>query len=576
MELESELNTFLASDEKTFLLRGKWGVGKTTAVENWLRTIKSEEINWKPIRLSLFGISDVNELNTRLIRESSLLGKIGKYSNKLGVEVSAEYYAGLSFSLGGLFDVLAEENFKREQKKNKRKITKYLIILDDIERKDFHLSLDEVFGFIDQINPNRSKIIAITNSDYFQNDLDFYHFKEKVFNREFYLDKPTLALKKKLFGKDSLFEKLSIADIDNLRTILRCKKCVELSELKDDSVGLIRLNAVVRALDSIDNGKFGKEVAMRHYLEDAERLLKMSDSSKPFNKEKEEQDYISKHKDFTKGDYFAEFFEDKEPFNCIANRNEFLSTIYQLVDGLKYELIKDIGIEFSNSPYPRFHLDLDFGEFKKGNAEYINKVLGELDNSLNSEIEEASLFYELCKVGYYLSLSPKIEEVTSRFEKVSSRIIKHLSKRMIEAQYWWGDKIEAFYLSNFVGKQEAYEPYLKLLNKEVLKDVFERFATVDAFPNAESRDRVIAIFHFAHYDPNKNETEFADLVKSLVYTYIERLAQNADYLTYAFDFLYETQFDRKKIKAIIDERLANNIPDKIKTRLDYLNRQYFN
>ena len=380
MELESELNTFLASDEKTFLLRGKWGVGKTTAVENWLRTIKSEEINWKPIRLSLFGISDVNELNTRLIRESSLLGKIGKYSNKLGVEVSAEYYAGLSFSLGGLFDVLAEENFKREQKKNKRKITKYLIILDDIERKDFHLSLDEVFGFIDQINPNRSKIIAITNSDYFQNDLDFYYFKEKVFNREFYLDKPTLILKKQLFGNDSLFDKLGIVDIDNLRTILRCKKFIELSKISDDSVGLIRLHAVVRALDSIDNGKFGKEVTMRHYLEDAERLLKVSDSSKPFDKEKEEQDYISKHKDFTKGDYFAEFFEDKDPFGCIANRNEFLSTTYQVVDGLKYESIKDIEIEYLSSPYPRFRLDLDLGEFKNGNVEYITKILDEFDN----------------------------------------------------------------------------------------------------------------------------------------------------------------------------------------------------
>ena len=123
---------------------------------------------------------------------------------------------------------------------------------------------------------------------------------------------------------------------------------------------------------------------------------------------------------------------------------------------------------------------------------------------------------------------------------------------------------------------KVYEPYLKLLNKEVLKDVFERFATVDAFPNAESRDRVIAIFHFADYDPNKNEAEFADFVKSLVYTYIERLAQDDDYLTYAFDFLYDTQFDRTKIKTIIDERIRNNIPEKIKTRLDYLNRKYFN
>lgn len=471
---------------------------------------------------------------------------------------------------------MAEENFKKEQKKNKRKITKYLIILDDIERKDFNLSLDEVFGFIDQINPNRSKIIAITNSDYFQNGLDFYHFKEKVFNREFYLDKPTLLLKKQLFDNDSLFDKLSIGDIDNLRTILRCKKFAELSELKGDSIDLIRLCAVVRALDSIDNGKFGKEVAMRHYLDDAERLLRMSDSSKSFDKEKEEQDYISKHKDFTKADYFAEFFEDKDPFGCIANRNEFLSTTYQLVDGLKYELIKNVEIEFSNSPYPEFHLDLDFAEFKKGNIEYINRVLDGFDNALGSEIEEASLFYELCKVGYYLSLSPKIEEVTSRFKKVSNRIIKRLSKRMIEAQYWWGDKLEAFYLNNFVGKQEAYEPYIKAFNKEVLKDLFERFATVDAFPNAESRDRVIAIFHFADYDPNKNETEFAEFVKGLVYTYVERLAQNEDYLTYAFDFLYESQFDRKKIKTIIEERLASNIPERIKTRLDYLNRKYFN
>lgn len=580
MDLERELDAFLESNEKAFLLRGKWGVGKTTAVDNWVKAIKSEEIDWKPIHLSLFGVSDVNDLNTRLIRESSLLGKIGKHSDKMGVKVSAEYYAGVSFSLSGLFDVLAEANFEKEQKKRKwcgkSKITKYVIILDDIERKDFKLSLDQIFGFIDQINPNRSKIIAITNSDRFEDDLDFYYFKEKVFDREFYLDRPTPSLKRQLFGNDSLFDKLRISEIDNLRTIMRCKNAIESSGIKNDSVGLIRMYAIVRALDSIDNNKFGKEAATRKFLNDTERLTRISNPDSSFDRAQSEQDYTQKHKEFTKSDYFAEIFEDKGPFDCVANRSEFLSAMYQLTDGLKYEPMRDVRIVFSSSPYPSFALNLDFSEFKNGNSEYINEIIDAIDAAIGAEIEEASLFYELCKAGYYLSLSPKIEAILSRFEKVLSKTIKWLSKRLIEAQYWWGNKLDSFYLDNFVGKAEAYEAYLKLLKQAVIRDALERFATVDAFPTAESKDRATEIFHFTNYDPNKNEAEFTDFVNAIVYSYVERLAQEGEsYITFAFSFLYDTQFDKAIIRRTIDERMASNVPKAIKKQLNLINRQYF-
>ena len=77
MTLEEKLNDFMQDDDAhAFLLNGPWGVGKTFAINEWCKTIDKKK--QKVIFLSLFGISDVNELNALALNSESFKNKFNE------------------------------------------------------------------------------------------------------------------------------------------------------------------------------------------------------------------------------------------------------------------------------------------------------------------------------------------------------------------------------------------------------------------------------------------------------------------------------------------------------------------
>lgn len=127
MNLEESLNLFLNNqEEKVFLLRGEWGTGKTTAVDNWIEKKRSEthkdaKVKWKFIKLSFFGIKDVNQLNTELLYKSSLLGKTVKVIKRIIPEIRLSHYVEFQLSISGMFELATEWKFQKESKGKRKK-----------------------------------------------------------------------------------------------------------------------------------------------------------------------------------------------------------------------------------------------------------------------------------------------------------------------------------------------------------------------------------------------------------------------------------------------------------------------
>ena len=77
-EIIDKMNLFF-EDKKAhvLLIEGKWGIGKTFIVNKWLENYKNNK-DIHIIKLSLFGMSTVLDLNTQLLEEAFLFNKLNK------------------------------------------------------------------------------------------------------------------------------------------------------------------------------------------------------------------------------------------------------------------------------------------------------------------------------------------------------------------------------------------------------------------------------------------------------------------------------------------------------------------
>ena len=99
-----KLDQFYKKDDlHVFLLKGKWGTGKTYAVNEWC-----ERMDIKQYNISLFGVSSASELHERLIDEIYVRNK--KIDQVNGVDLNAEFY-GVKLGIRGLLNIFKQTKF---------------------------------------------------------------------------------------------------------------------------------------------------------------------------------------------------------------------------------------------------------------------------------------------------------------------------------------------------------------------------------------------------------------------------------------------------------------------------------
>ncbi len=198
-------------------LKGSWGVGKTYFIDNLLKECKLEKSKKdKVFRLSLFGVSKYEDINTRLYQAahpmlSSQGMKIASAVVCSALRVGAQFDLNgdnkkdLALSLSGLH--LFNQG-RIESSHNK------ILIVDDLERAN--LSLDQIFGyFSEMVTDLNTKVIFIGNEEKIsETDKEakerFLQIKEKTIGFEFEI-KPDKKNAIKAF-----IEELKLSEFDYL------------------------------------------------------------------------------------------------------------------------------------------------------------------------------------------------------------------------------------------------------------------------------------------------------------------------------------------------------------------------
>ena len=170
----------IKESNNALLITGEWGVGKTYFFDNTLSekieetSIKeNENIKYKPIRVSLSGVTSIDDIERRIVAE--LYPKLNKGLSKgkgaikllLSIPKIKEYIPEIPNS-----DVIGSET------------DNLVICFDDLERRSKIFPIDSLIGYINNLTENNNlKTIIIANTNKIE-DKSFDEIKEKLIGRE--------------------------------------------------------------------------------------------------------------------------------------------------------------------------------------------------------------------------------------------------------------------------------------------------------------------------------------------------------------------------------------------------------
>lgn len=214
------------SPRYAILITGTWGCGKTYFIDKWIKeyntqhapkeSAEDEEQELKylaPVKVSLFGTSTINDVNSRI--RSALnpaIEGIKKVGGKL-LRITSSVLTG-NDALGEI-DIPLDFDVKMWELVHKKSIGAKILILDDLER--CRVPVVELFGIIDMfLNLYDFHVIVIGDEGHLSDEGKgtYKQYKEKIIGNVFYLT-PDVTPALTSFIKESQAISLSACDFYN-------------------------------------------------------------------------------------------------------------------------------------------------------------------------------------------------------------------------------------------------------------------------------------------------------------------------------------------------------------------------
>ena len=179
------------------MISGKWGCGKTHHIDHVVFP-KLRELDYVPIRVSLFGMSNIDEFPSKLL--DAYIDSYGKsleknnkeslFNKKTKAKAGKLLMKGATAlsSLKKITDVVdVEKLFRSNNDFYYRFIPsdKTILVLDDLERAIKTIDIHTLLGAInDLIEQREYKVVVVSNNTYLDdNNKDHLVFKEKVIEK---------------------------------------------------------------------------------------------------------------------------------------------------------------------------------------------------------------------------------------------------------------------------------------------------------------------------------------------------------------------------------------------------------
>lgn len=176
------LLTLASQDNRVIALTGKWGTGKTHLWQQVRDTSVDETIK-KAAAISLFGVSSVNDLKTKVAY--ALMPRLVDKGVSTQITEAFEGLTKLAKGLHRSFNAMDNLPLVILPTLLKNKF----LVIDDIERKHDKLHIDEILGFIDEcVQVHKCRVLLVLNDDKLTDKKIWEQFREKVIDQELRLD----------------------------------------------------------------------------------------------------------------------------------------------------------------------------------------------------------------------------------------------------------------------------------------------------------------------------------------------------------------------------------------------------
>ena len=284
----SELNNYLVEyisndDIKSLLINGKWGIGKTYTITQFLKNIESNK-NIKAHYCSLFGCPTIETLHQQLYVKFHP-HKVRGLKALSYVPLAINLTATLGFETGIDSAKIADDISANQVNKSiKVKEKLCLVIFDDLERvaNNSSIKIEELLGYFNRLRSENIKIIVLCNETEIMNaNLEIFNkFKEKVFDRSINIEECDNAVIQEFFGDNYKFLKNETLDLinNNLRTAYKisiffneANEFLKSNNIKVDTEDLLFACANIVA-------EFFSNISSEKYREKLNEDLKNSDS----------------------------------------------------------------------------------------------------------------------------------------------------------------------------------------------------------------------------------------------------------------------------------------------------------
>ena len=224
-ELESRLDNEFSDIYKCVLIKGEWGIGKTY----FLR--KKYLCNKKHIYISLFGLDSIEEIKIEIY------SKLNKVLNFIKNGINRMKGSSINLPFTSISIPYLENDIENAIEKKCKK-EKFIIVIDDLERKSSNIKMEAILGIIESIsNINNSLIIVVANENkIIEEEKSIYlSFSEKVIQKIYNVDHYSHTAMKEILNNsiesieidkklkkiisNSTFEIFNSDYVNNLRTL---------------------------------------------------------------------------------------------------------------------------------------------------------------------------------------------------------------------------------------------------------------------------------------------------------------------------------------------------------------------
>lgn len=192
------LLTLASQDNRVIALTGKWCTGKTHLWQQ-VRDTSTDDTIKKAASISLFGVSSLADLKSKVayallpsLNDDGVAAQVSGALNGLK-KVAQGFHRGFN-ALDDLPLVALPTLLKGK-----------LLVIDDIERKQDKLHIDEILGFIDEcVQVHKCRVLLVLNDDKLKDKDIWEHFREKVIDQELRLDTSAASPTSAYFARSSV------------------------------------------------------------------------------------------------------------------------------------------------------------------------------------------------------------------------------------------------------------------------------------------------------------------------------------------------------------------------------------